>query len=409
MISVRYFKDGELTRIKLRVSGSAAIELPDNVIAIPAFADMHVHLRDWGESYKEDLKSGSRAALAGGVATVGDMPNTKPPIRDPDLALKRIKDASNLKINYRLHGGVPSDLNLLKGYINLGIKSIKVYPEDYRVIEDIVKAAAVNNMTIIIHCEDPSLFRNIKGNDSRVHGVNRPIDAEFSCALRVIQLALIHGARVHLTHVTDPRVVDLARLSNKITIDVTMHHLLLDEDSCIENVNDPFYCKVNPPLRSRSIRLELLRRLVNGSVSIIASDHAPHASSEKFRNNYDDTPPGFPGLETTGILLLDLWRRGLMELSRVIEMYSVNPLKILGINNDAQLLIDTKSSTVIDPDLFMSKAKHSPFSGWVTMIRLIGLIKGGELLMVDSDYEKMFTSLISENTLIKVSKSIKQH
>ena len=407
MISVRYFKDGELTRIKLRINGSASVDLPDNVIAIPAFADMHVHLRDWGESYKEDLTSGSRAALAGGVAAVGDMPNTKPPVRDPDLALKRIKDASTLKINYRLHGGVPTDLSLLKGYVNIGIRSIKVYPEDYGLIERIIKAAAVNNMIIIIHCEDPSLFRSLKGNDSRIHGENRPIDAEFTCALRVMQLALIHGARVHLTHVTDPRIVDLAKLSNRITIDATMHHLLLDEESCIEQVNDPFYCKVNPPLRNRSIRRELLRRLIDGSISIIASDHAPHASGEKFQNNYDNTSPGFPGLETTSLLLLDLWRRGLLDLSRVIEAYSSNPLKILGVDNDAHLLIDTKSSTVIDPDLFMSKAKHSPFSGWVTMNRLIGLIKGGELLMVDSDYEKVFPGLINENTLVKLSRSTK--
>ncbi|ABW01619.1 amidohydrolase family protein [Caldivirga maquilingensis] len=407
MISVRYFNNGELTRIKLKIRGSTIIELPDNVIAIPAFADMHVHLRDWGESHKEDLNSGSRAALAGGVATVGDMPNTKPPIRNPDLALKRIREASSLKITYKLHGGVPTDLSLLKDYVSLGIKSIKVYPEDYGLIEEIIKAAAVNNMTVIIHCEDPSLFRNLKGNDSRIHSVNRPLDAEFSCALRVTQLALIHGARIHLTHVTDPRVIDLARLSNRITIDATMHHLLLDEDSCIENVNDPFYCKVNPPLRSKSIRFELLRRLIDGSISIIASDHAPHTISEKFHNNYDDTSPGFPGLETTGLLLLDLWRRGLVDLGKVINAYSINPLKVLDVSNDAQLLIDTKSSTVIDPDLFMSKAKHSPFSGWVTMVRLIGLIKGGELLMVDSDYEKIFTGIISENTLIKLSKVIK--
>ncbi|MFP3315719.1 MAG: amidohydrolase family protein [Caldivirga sp.] len=405
MLTVRYFNGNSFTRIKLSLGGSRFIELPDNIIAIPAFVDLHVHLRDWGEDYKEDLNTGSRAALAGGVTAVGDMPNTKPPIRSPELALKRLKAAEGLKITYRLHGGVPTDLNLMSGYVSIGVRSVKVYPEDYGLLDGVVKAAAANNMTVVIHCEDPSMFRSVKGIDSRMHGVNRPIDAEFSCALRAVQLALIHGARVHLTHVTDPRVVDLARLSGRVTVDVTMHHLLLDDESCVELVNDPFYCKVNPPLRDRSTRLELLKRFINGSVDMVASDHAPHSISEKFGRDYENTASGFPGLETTGLLLLDLWRRGLIDLTRVIEAYSINPGRMLSVGGESYLLVDVKSSTVIEPNLFMSKAKHSPFANWVTMVRLVGLVKGGELLMVDSDYENMLGGFISEGTVIKRSKA----
>lgn len=403
-LSVVRFINGKLARDRVTVEGEGSIELPSNILALPGFVDMHVHLRGWEQSYKEDLESGSRAALAGGVIGVGDMPNTVPPIRSAETAVKRVTEARSLPIIYRLHGGVPAYLDELNNYLNAGIRSIKVYPEDLGSLNELAQRAAGLGMMLIIHCEDPAMFRPVDGSDISIHNLARPIDAELSCFLNAARLSLLHGVRIHFTHVTNPLVIRLINEMRHIglSVDVTMHHVLLDYEECSKSVGDPFYCKVNPPLRGRHHRIELLRALIEGKIDAVASDHAPHALNEKYGRNYQETAPGFPGLETTGLLLIDLWRRGLIDIQQVISLYSHKPASILGIDTSNSLtLVDTKSVTVIDQSKFQSKARHSPFNGRSILGRIVATIIGGKLLMIDGEYESRFRQLIGDHTLIK--------
>lgn len=403
-IKATRYVNGELARGVVEVYGEGIVELPNNLIVLPGFVDMHVHMRDWGQWYKEDLHTASKAALAGGVVAVGDMPNTIPQIRSVDLALRRLRDSANLPIIYRLHGGVPRDPSELINYTKAGVKSIKVYPEDLQYADPIISTASKLDMLVIVHCEDPEMFRSMDGKDASVHNTNRPPESEVSCLLKVARAALRTGARVHITHVSNPAVVSMARELKglvKITMDSTPHHLLLDYEECTRTVEDPFYCKVNPPLRDRETRTMLMKQLLDGSIDAVASDHAPHASFEKFGRGYWDTESGFPGLETTAPLLLNLWRMGIISLSKVIELYSEGPANLMGISLDGSyVVVDIKNGHVIDPNRFMSKAKHSPFAGRWVSVTIAATIVRGRLMMVRGSYEGLFKGLIDNYTMV---------
>ncbi len=403
-LSVVRYVNGKLARDKVTMLGEGFVELPNSVIALPGFVDMHVHLRGWEQSYKEDLESGSRAALAGGVVGVGDMPNTLPPIRNSEIAAKRLVEGRSLPIAYRLHGGVPPYPDELAKYASLGIKTVKIYPEDLARLDDLASTAASLGIMLVVHCEDPNMFRSVDGSDSSIHNLARPLGAELLCFLSVARASLMHGVRIHITHVSNPLVIRLANELRHLGLstDVTMHHVLLDYEECGRAVGDPFYCKVNPPLRPYHQRIELLRLLIEGKVDMVASDHAPHSFNEKYGRSYQDTAPGFPGLETTSLLLIDLWRRGLIELQQVVSLYSTRPASLLGIDlTNSLALIDTKAVTEIDPSKFQSKARHSPFTGRSVMGRVVGTIVNGKLVMVDQEYEGRLKPLIGDYTMVK--------
>ncbi len=421
IVGARVYVNGALRRYDVVIDGGRIVELSRSIslegvdvilklerrfVVLPGFVDAHVHCRDFELSHEEDLSTCSEAALAGGVVCVGDMPNTRPKINRVDVLIRRIEDASRRsKVVYRVHFGVPDDLDELNRARELGVRTVKVYPEDFvehgeRHIEALFRRCSELGMTVIIHPEDHDVLMSYEG--PRVlerHNEVRDRRAELSAAMRALMYAIKHRAKVHLTHVTIPEVIDLVnslRHVIDVTTDVTMHHVLLSAERCLEVSEHPCICKVNPPLRDETTRLELLERLVENKVDLVVSDHAPHAPDEKREDDYDRCAPGFPGLEVTSRLLLSLWRSGALSIDQVVRLYSFSPSRLLGLAPRVEVgemayltIVDTRFEHAVDPRVFRSKSKITPFAGTKVLAAPVATIVGGELAYVHDLYESV--------------------
>ncbi len=330
-------------------------------LVLPGAVDMHVHFRDWGLRHKEDMASASLAALQGGVVAVGDMPNTVPHIRDASLARRRWDDGSSLPVEYRLYMGIPEDpeeVAKARPYV----VGVKAYPADIERYgwDHIVETFAVANrlgLLAVVHCEEPGAM------------AEGPNDSEVLCAHELARWVVARGIRVHLTHVSDPRTVELVQAYRPtITLDVTPHHLLLSREECVaRHGRGP--CYVRPPLRSREDRKRLFRSLLLGMVDAVATDHAPHGRDEKAS---DDPPPGICGINVALFLLLDLVRRGLMGLHDVVRLYSSRPRGLMGLRlgleegSPAGLAVVELVPGRVDPAAFSGSCRFSPLEGLPT-------------------------------------------
>ncbi|WP_069807442.1 dihydroorotase [Vulcanisaeta thermophila] len=394
-------RNGVITQVGGSLRGRVTVELPSNYIVLPGLVDIHVHLRDFELSYKEDINSGTRAALAGGFVALGDMPNTKPPVKTLDLLRRRIELLSKSPLHTRQYFGAVKDLSLIKDARDAGAHAIgEVFPEevldyggdDY--LDALLQKASEVGIPVIIHCEDPLIINQYRGpRDFQYHGEIRSPRAELSCVHNIIRLVLRYGARVHLTHLTLPQSIRLIRDSGlDITFDVTPHHMLLSQEECLRIAEKPGYCKVNPPLRSEEVRRELLGMFLRGEVYMVASDHAPHSEQEK-ELPYDDAPPGIVGLETTAPLLLTLWKRGLTTMSNIVNTLHGRPMKFLNFNSGLGIgecadltIINTKVSYSIDPSRFQSKARFSPFRGFKVDVAVSATVLHGELAWLNQEF-----------------------
>lgn len=376
----------------------------------PAFIDMHVHLRYPGQTQKEDLASGLQAAIAGGFGTVVAMPNTNPVVSSLDMAIDIEKKAATLglahifqvvSITRNFEGTDVSHLNMVTP------KYIPVISEDGHdvlsasVMLDGMKIAAAKNCIVSCHCEDPSLavaarahrqnalkMMNAVGlsawgtSDEDVDvsdDVLEKIDSELTKANdllavaedaateRNIQLAELAGCHIHLAHVSTKKSLDevrraKARCQNPITCEVTPHHLALS------GTEEPYIrALVNPPLRSEKDRLALIEGLRDGSVDVISTDHAPHTFDDKAAGS-----PGFTGLETAfAVCNTVLVKQNQFAPQRLSQLMSANPARILGLTKglfksgyDADLTVfDPDEEWVVEPGMFYSKGKASPFAG----------------------------------------------
>ncbi len=414
MIKGRIFVKGSLRRTCITIEDGRVIavgptegvkvivELPNRYIILPGFIDMHVHLRDFELSYKEDVVSGTHAALAGGVVAVGDMPNTRPPINNVERLQEKVRLFSKRSpLHIRHYFGVPDDLGEIRHAREAGAYAIgEILPEDIaekgdQFLESLIETAAKAEMPVILHCEDPLILSRYEGpRGFEYHNVIRSPKAELSCVLNAIKMAYRYNAWIHITHITLPQSVELIRRFQnevKITFDVTPHHLLLSQEVCLERAERPGYCKVNPPLRNEEARRGLFSMFIAGLIDIVASDHAPHAPWEK-EEDYDGTPPGIPGLETTAPLLLTLWKRGLIDLGTVVRTYHTNPAKFLSLKVGLEeggcadfVIVDLKAKRKIDPSKFKSKAKYTPFKGIEVEAFPVITVLHGKVAYVDEE------------------------
>ena len=376
----------------------------------PAFIDMHVHLRYPGQTQKEDLASGLQAAIAGGFGTVVAMPNTNPVVSSIDMAIDIEKKAASyglahifqvVSITKNFEGTDVSHLN------NITPKYIPVISEDGHdvlsasVMLEGMRIAAAKNCIVSCHCEDPSLavaarvhrqnalkMMNAAGLyawgtsdeesdvtpeilekiDSELTEANNLLAvAEDSATERNIQLAELAGCHIHLAHVSTKKSLDEVRRAkarglNPVTCEVTPHHLALS------GTEEPYIrALVNPPLRSEKDRLALIEGLRDGSVDVISTDHAPHTFDDKAAGS-----PGFTGLETAfGVCNTVLVKQNQFAPQRLSQLMSANPARILGLTKgllkagyDADLTIfDPDEEWVVEPGMFYSKGKATPFAG----------------------------------------------
>lgn len=372
-------------------NGADSVINADGKIVSPGFIDLHVHFRSPGQEHKEDFATGSQAAAAGGFTTVCPMANTSPVIDSPELIHNAINNAKKLSsVRILPVGAITKGLN---GVYLVNVKAMLesgaiAFSEDGKSVADetIKKAMLLESkkygFPVICHCEDPHAPKGVvnAGMAAETLGVpGIPVEVEDSIVERDIRLAKETGGHAHITHVSSGNSIDLIRKAKKegihVTCDVTPHHFSLD-DSYVLNGNTDF--KMNPPLRSKKDVERIIEGIIDGTVDCIATDHAPHAAEEK-NTDIIKAPFGIIGLESAlAIGVTYLVKPQIISWTRLIELYSYHPSKILQIDGGNLTPGNRADITLFDPDkeilitdtFFKSKSKNSPYIG----MKLTGLV-----------------------------------
>ncbi|MBR4770216.1 MAG: dihydroorotase [Clostridia bacterium] len=350
----------------------------DGIAFLPGLADVHVHLREPGFSYKETVLSGTRAAARGGFTTVCAMPNLDPVPDSREHLAKELalieRDAVIEVLPYGAltvgeKGAALSDMDAIA-------PSVVAFSDDGRGVQDdnvmreaMVRAKALGKV-VVAHCEDNSLLKGgyiHDGTYCKEHGHKGIVSAsEWKAVERDLQLVRETGVSYHVCHVSAKETVELIRQAKAEGLDVTCetapHYLLLD-DSMLE---EDGRFKMNPPIRDKSDRDALIAGIRDGTIDMIVTDHAPHSAEEKSRG-LAGSPMGIVGLETSFPLLYTyLVLPGVITLPRLIELMSENPRRRFGIpeREDDFTVFDLSARYTIDPDEFLSMGKSTPFAGW---------------------------------------------
>jgi dihydroorotase len=360
------------------------------LVVSPGFIDIHVHLREPGQEHKEDIETGSRAAAHGGFTSIVCMPNTSPVNdnikvtghivnRAKEVGLVNIFPVAAVSKNQEGH-----ELTDMAALVKSGVKG---FSDDGRCVmnEALFKRALEKAKTlkvpIIEHPEDHSISRDGQVNDgvisSRCGLKGIPAAAEDVIIERDIRLQGELDSFLHLTHISTEGAVQLIADAKKrgvrVTADVTPHHLLLDETSIIKNgICDSNY-KMKPPLRTENDRQALIEGLKTGIIDCIATDHAPHSAEEK-AGDFEKTPFGVIGMETAFSVIYDrLVSTGIIDLKRLIELFSTNPAKIFNLQGRGEVkpgftadltLLNLEQPFKIKAEDFQSKSINCPFIGW---------------------------------------------
>ncbi len=399
--------DGKIAEISPSLESEDGIETLDvsGMVVMPGFIDMHVHLREPGFEYKEDIASGTRAAAMGGFTAVACMPNTEPAMDDDTVVarvVKRAQEAGLVRvypIGAVTKGRKGQELAEIGEMCAQGAVAFSddgdpvSTPEVLRCALEYLKPFGAPLMD---HPEEKSLSEGgqmNRGYNSILAGFRGiPGEAEEVCVQRDISVAHLTGGKLHLTHISTKGSVDLIRAAKEkgipVTCDVTPHHLFFTDDMVLESQYDT-NTKVNPPLRSHEDTEALWLGLQDGTIDAIATDHAPHHQDDKLVE-WDYAAPGISGLETAVSLVTDrLVAPGHISWLKMAEVMSLNPAKILKVTGGSLSVGAPADITVIDPGYeysvdtrqFVSKGKNTPIQGW----RLTGApwatIVGGAVVM----------------------------
>lgn len=368
---------------------------------LPGLIDMHTHLREPGQEHKEDIHTGVAAALHGGYTAVCCMPNTTPALDCPALIryiTMRSKEEGGATvypigaITKGREGNELSEIGLMQESGAIAFSDDGSPVSDGGVMLRALKYAKTFGALIISHSEDKTISGNGVVNDgynATVSGLaGIPRAAESSAIAREVLLAEEAGARIHIAHVSTRESVDVIRLAKargvKVTAETCPHYISATDDEILGyNTN----AKINPPLRTADDVAAVIEGLKDGTIDVIATDHAPHATHEKAQE-FDLAPFGSVGLETAfAVCYTFLVRNGSMEVSDLCRMMSTSPAKILGIDGGrlevgapADIAVfDVETPYIIDPDKFASKARNSLFKGWEVYGRVKAVIKSGEV------------------------------
>jgi dihydroorotase len=366
---------------------------------VPGLIDMHVHLREPGDEYKEDIVSGTRAAAAGGFTGVVCMPNTKPVNDNASVTAKILEQAGKGFARVYPVGAISkgSKGESLAGFGELKEAGVVAVSDDGLPVHDsqlmrrAIEYASDHQLTVISHSEERSLVRNGVMNEgivsTRLGLKGIPAAAESIMVYRDIALAEYTGKPVHIAHVSSAMSVELIRSAKargvKVTAETAPHYFTLT-DEAVQDYNTN--AKMNPPLRTEADRKAILAALTDGTFDAIATDHAPHSRLEK-EVEFDLAANGIIGLETSVPLTLALVREGVMDAERFVELLSINPARILRVQGGSLAAGQPADVTVIDPELefdyreevVVSKSKNSPFFGWPMKGRAVLTMFGGRI------------------------------
>jgi len=371
------------------------------LIVAPGLIDMHVHLREPGFGHKETIESGARAAAAGGFTTIVCMPNTSPVADDPStIAWIKSRAATAACVNILPAGAISKDLAgeelaPIGSLVQAGIVAITDDGhciQNHELMRRAVEYARMVEVPVLDHCQDYNFVGNGVVNEgywSTLLGLpGWPAAGEEAIVMRNILLAELCDHHIHCQHVTTAKSVRLLREARrrgvKISGEVCPHHVALT-DEAIQNFDTNY--KVNPPLRAQTDVDALLEGISDGTLSILASDHAPHADFEK-EVEFDAAPFGIIGLETELGLFVDLLvhRHRRVDIVRLIEMYTAEPAKLLKLEAGTLSVGAPADVTLLNPDLewtvqidkFESESRNSPFNGWKLKGRAVRTIVGGK-------------------------------
>ena len=372
--------------------GFAVFNSPRYVI-FPGFCDVHVHFREPGFSYKETMETGSRASARGGYTTVCTMPNLNPvpdSLEHLNAQLACIRSGACIQvvpygaITVREQGEALADLEAMAPYV-AGFSDDGRGVQSEELMRQAMLRAKALGKPIVAHCEDNSLLRGGYIHDgayAKAHG-HRGIcsESEWGPIARDLKLVKETGVSYHVCHISTKESVELIRQAKAEGLDVTCEtgpHYLVMDDSMLEE-NGRF--KMNPPLRSKEDREALVQGLLDGTIDMIATDHAPHSAEEKARG-LEKSAFGVVGIETAfPIIYTYLVKPGILPLERAVDLLCANPRKRFGLTLGRDFSVwDLDAESTVDSKDFLSMGKATPFEGWKVSGRCLATIRDGRIV-----------------------------
>ena len=392
-------ENGRIAAVGQNLSGDREIDAA-GLYAVPGLVDMHVHLRDPGQTAKEDILTGCNAAAAGGVTSLLAMPNTNPAADSPETVRYILDKAKEAKarvyvaasITKGLQGKEPTDLQALRDAGAVGLSDDGRPVLQTKHLREAMNRAPKLGMTVVAHCEDLSLAEGGKINEGAVSealGVKGiPAAAEDCGTAREIALAAADNVPVHICHVSTRTSVALVRDAKrrgvKVTAETAPHYFSLTEQALMGRDAD---FRMNPPLRTAADVQAIIEGLQDGTLDAIATDHAPHTPEDK--SDFEKAPNGSIGMETSlAVGVTYLVKPGRLSFSQLIEKMSANPAKLLGIpagtlavGAPADIaLVDLNREWTVDANRLHGKSKNTPFKGMTLTGKVVKTFLGGEVV-----------------------------
>ncbi|MBS6283336.1 dihydroorotase [Intestinimonas massiliensis (ex Afouda et al. 2020)] len=396
-------EDGRVAVIGSELTAPSARVIDARGLTVCAgLVDMHVHLREPGFEYKETIQTGCLAAARGGFTSIAPMPNTRPATDCPErIALVRQKAAQACGVHVWPIGAVTwgqkgqalTDAAALKKAGAVALSDDGMPVQNANLLRDALIRCRRQELTILSHCEDADMVKNYAVNEGRVSRAlglpGRPAIAEELQVMRDAMLAEETGAAVHICHISTARSVEIVRQFKKkgvpITCETCPQYFALTEDELLSRGT---LARVNPPLRTRLDVEGILAGLKDGTIDVIATDHAPHSAEEKARP-LPEAPSGMVGLETAlAVTLTSLYHTGVMDLSDILRKMTINPAFILRIPKGRLSLgggadftiFDPDEEWTVDPEQFASKGRNTPFAGRTLKGRVKYTIVDGKII-----------------------------
>ena len=396
-------KDGKIHQIgHISDNSRETIDAKDQTI-LPGCIDTQTHFREPGSTDTEDLHSGSRAAIAGGITAVFEMPNTNPPTSTKSEFQKKLDLAKNrMYCNYAFYFGATannadelSDLKNLEGCCGIklfaGSSTGNLLVAEEKDIETVFQNSS---KVVAVHSEDEEILnvnkKLIKKGDVNSHPIWRSVECAMSSTRRIVRIAEKYNKKAHVLHITTKEEVDfLSQHKGNITFEITPQHLTIYAPDCYENLGT--YAQMNPPIRDKSHYDRLWYAVKNNLNDTIGSDHAPHLKVNKDKE-YPNSPSGMPGVQTLMPVMLNHINDGKLSLNQLMGLVCENPVKIFGIKNKGYIkegfdadftIVDMKKKIVIKNENIESKCGWSPFNGFEFKGTPVFTIIAGKIKMQD--------------------------